>query len=110
MASSNSRRPTSPTWARTAADEDAERRFRHAPPKVARRFTQRCTLTRFRATLRPGNHEPYRPPKTPRRTGNGPMLQATINGVVLGGVYALVAIGFVVLFNNTQFFNFAHGD
>lgn len=38
------------------------------------------------------------------------MLQATINGIVLGGAYALVAIGFVVLFNNTKFFNFAHGD
>jgi branched-chain amino acid transport system permease protein len=38
------------------------------------------------------------------------MIQATINGIVLGGAYALVAIGFVLLFNNTQFFNFAHGD
>ena len=38
------------------------------------------------------------------------MVQATINGIVLGGAYALVAIGFVVLFNNTKFFNFAHGD
>jgi branched-chain amino acid transport system permease protein len=38
------------------------------------------------------------------------MLQATTNGLVLGGAYALVAIGFVLLFNNTQFFNFAHGD
>ncbi len=38
------------------------------------------------------------------------MLQATINGTVLGGAYALVSIGFIVLFNNTRFFNFAHGD
>ncbi|MDQ7910816.1 branched-chain amino acid ABC transporter permease [Phytohabitans sp. ZYX-F-186] len=38
------------------------------------------------------------------------MLQATINGIVLGGAYALVSIGFIVLFNNTRFFNFAHGD
>jgi branched-chain amino acid transport system permease protein len=38
------------------------------------------------------------------------LLQSTINGVVLGSAYALVAIGFIVLFNNTHFFNFAHGD
>jgi branched-chain amino acid transport system permease protein len=38
------------------------------------------------------------------------MLQATSNGIVLGGAYALVALGFVALFNTTQFFNFAHGD
>lgn len=38
------------------------------------------------------------------------MLQSTINGLVLGGAYALVAVGFVVLFNNTGFFNFAQGD
>ncbi len=38
------------------------------------------------------------------------MLEATVNGFVLGGAYALVAVGFVLLFNNTHFFNFAHGD
>jgi branched-chain amino acid transport system permease protein len=38
------------------------------------------------------------------------MLQATSNGIVLGGAYALVALGFVALFNTTKFFNFAHGD
>ena len=38
------------------------------------------------------------------------MLEATVNGFVLGGAYALVALGFVLLFNNTRFFNFAHGD
>lgn len=38
------------------------------------------------------------------------MIEASVNGFVLGGAYALVAIGFVLLFNNTRFFNFAHGD
>jgi branched-chain amino acid transport system permease protein len=38
------------------------------------------------------------------------LLEATVNGFVLGGAYALVAVGFVLLFNNTRFFNFAHGD
>src|ERR1700722_9910308 len=38
------------------------------------------------------------------------MLQSTTDGIVLGGAYALVALGFVALFNTTQFFNFAHGD
>ena len=38
------------------------------------------------------------------------MIEATVNGFVLGGAYALVAIGFVLLYNNTRFFNFAHGD
>jgi branched-chain amino acid transport system permease protein len=38
------------------------------------------------------------------------MLQSTTDGFVLGGAYALVALGFVTLFNTTNFFNFAHGD
>src|ERR1700694_2535746 len=40
----------------------------------------------------------------------GIVVQSTVNGLVLGGAYALVAVGFVLLFNNTRFFNFAHGD
>jgi branched-chain amino acid transport system permease protein len=38
------------------------------------------------------------------------VLQATANGIILGAAYAIVALGFVLLYNNTKFFNFAHGD
>src|ERR1700733_11346286 len=37
-------------------------------------------------------------------------LESSTDGIVLGGAYALVALGFVALFNTTKFFNFAHGD
>jgi branched-chain amino acid transport system permease protein len=38
------------------------------------------------------------------------MLQASINGLILGCAYALAALGFVLLYENTGFINFAQGD
>ncbi len=37
------------------------------------------------------------------------LAQALINGVALGAVYALLALGFVLIFKATQVINFAHG-
>jgi branched-chain amino acid transport system permease protein len=35
--------------------------------------------------------------------------QLFVNGVIAGGIYALVAIGFAVIYRTVRFFNFAHG-
>jgi branched-chain amino acid transport system permease protein len=32
-----------------------------------------------------------------------------VNGLVLGGIYAMVAIGFSIIFTTTRTFHFAHG-
>jgi len=37
------------------------------------------------------------------------LLNAILNGVALGAVYALLALGFVLIFKATQVINFAHG-
>jgi len=41
--------------------------------------------------------------------GQGIFLQQLINGVSLGGVYALEAVGFGIIFNVLKFSNFSHG-
>ena len=41
--------------------------------------------------------------------GKGIFLQQIINGVSLGGVYALEAVGFGIIFNVLKFSNFSHG-
>jgi branched-chain amino acid transport system permease protein len=40
----------------------------------------------------------------------GEFLQLLFSGLALGAVYALVALGFVVIYRASQVFNFAHGD
>lgn len=37
-------------------------------------------------------------------------LQYAVSGVALGGVYALVTLGFVVIYRASRVFNFAHGE
>ena len=37
-------------------------------------------------------------------------IELLINGISLGFVYALVALGFVVIFKSTRVINFAHGS
>ena len=37
-------------------------------------------------------------------------LQLTASGLALGAIYALIAVGFVVIYRASQVFNFAHGD
>lgn len=37
-------------------------------------------------------------------------LQLTFSGLALGAIYALIAIGFVVIYRASTVFNFAHGD
>ena len=41
--------------------------------------------------------------------GQGIFLQQLINGISLGGVYALEAVGFGIIFNVLKFSNFSHG-
>jgi branched-chain amino acid transport system permease protein len=37
-------------------------------------------------------------------------LQLLINGIVVGGVYAVAALGFVLIYKSSRVLNFAHGD
>ena len=37
-------------------------------------------------------------------------LQLTASGIALGSVYAMVALGFVLVFKSTDVLNFAHGE
>lgn len=37
-------------------------------------------------------------------------LQLLFSGIALGSIYALVALGFVVIYRSSQVFNFAHGE
>ena len=37
-------------------------------------------------------------------------IQLFVAGLALGAVYALVALGFVVIYRASQVFNFAHGE
>ena len=36
-------------------------------------------------------------------------LQFIVNGLISGSIYALIAIGFTVIYRTVKFFNFAHG-
>src|ERR1044071_5156133 len=38
------------------------------------------------------------------------LLQQLINGIQLGSVYALIAVGYTMVYGVLQFINFAHGD
>jgi branched-chain amino acid transport system permease protein len=35
--------------------------------------------------------------------------QLLVNGIIAGGIYALVALGFSVIYRTVKFFHFAHG-
>lgn len=35
--------------------------------------------------------------------------QFIINGIIAGGIYALIALGFTVIYKTVCFFHFAHG-
>ena len=35
--------------------------------------------------------------------------QLILNGIIAGSIYALVAVGFVVIYRTVKFFHFAHG-
>ncbi len=37
-------------------------------------------------------------------------VQLLVSGLALGSVYALVALGFVVIYRASEVFNFAHGE
>ena len=38
------------------------------------------------------------------------ILQAGVNGLLMGGVYALIAIGLTLIFGVLEIVNFAHGE
>jgi branched-chain amino acid transport system permease protein len=42
--------------------------------------------------------------------GFGYLAQQVINGLILGSMYALVAIGFSLIYGIIRLINFAHGD
>jgi len=35
--------------------------------------------------------------------------QLVLNGIIAGGIYSLIALGFAIIYRTTKFFNFAHG-
>ena len=37
-------------------------------------------------------------------------LQQLVNGITLGGVYALIAVGYTMVYGVIQLINFAHGE
>lgn len=37
------------------------------------------------------------------------IFQLTVNGIIMGSIYALIALGFSLIFKTVRFFNFAHG-
>ena len=37
------------------------------------------------------------------------LVQLTINGLIAGGIYSLIALGFTVIYRTVRFFNLAHG-
>ncbi|HZW28215.1 MAG TPA: branched-chain amino acid ABC transporter permease, partial [Trueperaceae bacterium] len=43
-------------------------------------------------------------------SGLGSVLQVLVSGATVGSVYALVALGLVLLYRTTRILNFAHGD
>ncbi|WP_416232982.1 ABC transporter permease subunit, partial [Castellaniella sp.] len=38
------------------------------------------------------------------------ILQQFINGVTVGGIYALIALGYTMVYGVLKMINFAHGD
>ncbi|MGQ9655752.1 MAG: ABC transporter permease subunit [Thermodesulfobacteriota bacterium] len=38
------------------------------------------------------------------------ILQQVVSGIALGGIYALIALGFVLIYKATRVINFAQGD
>ncbi|MEI7832749.1 MAG: hypothetical protein WCJ56_06095, partial [bacterium] len=38
------------------------------------------------------------------------ILQTLIFGLAQGGIYALIAVGFTIIFSSTEVVNFAHGE
>ena len=40
----------------------------------------------------------------------GEILQQLVNGISLGAIYALIALGYTMIYGVLRFINFAHGD
>src|SRR5436309_4050806 len=49
-------------------------------------------------------------PGSPRRAALDIVLQLVLNGVAVGCIYGLVALGFVLIYKATELVNFAQGD
>ncbi len=37
------------------------------------------------------------------------LLQLILNGIIAGSIYALIALGFTIIYRTVKFFHFAHG-
>ena len=63
-----------------------------------------------------GKHPPYPLPHHPRYGAHVRfpypriLFQQTINGLTLGGIYALIAIGYTMVYGIIGMINFAHGE
>ncbi len=44
------------------------------------------------------------------RAGNWMFFQQLINGLTLGGIYALIAVGYTMVYGIIELINFAHGE
>src|SRR5271163_5148414 len=50
-------------------------------------------------------------PARSRKAGSDPLMgQLVVNGLALGSIYALVALGLLLIFNTVQIVNFAQGQ
>jgi branched-chain amino acid transport system permease protein len=49
------------------------------------------------------------PPQVHKLQGATLVLQFVLSGFIAGAIYALIALGFTVIYRTVKFFNFAHG-
>src|SRR5690606_21085987 len=72
------------------------------------RWVSKCSRTpRERAA--PGSREPSSPDRR-ALPGMERFLQQLINGISLGSIYALIALGYTMVYGVLRLINFAHGD
>src|SRR5690606_6440404 len=72
------------------------------------RWVSKCSRTP-REMAAPGSRKPSRPDRR-ALPGMESFLQQLINGISLGSIYALVALGYTMVYGVMRLINFAHGD
>ena len=103
-----------PRWHVPLLDEverSAERQVLHLPDPVER-LVQARRLTRTSSQGRPGLTVGPSLRSSPGRLANrvDTFIQLTLNGLTLGSVYALIALGYSLVYGILKLLNFAHGD
>ena len=110
---SRRRSSSSPTVSRTLATLRLQVGGRHfAPPATTARTRDQLTRT----TAQGGRTRP-RPPFLPSPRSGGrvrglrrPVLVSTIDGLTIGSIYALVALGYTLVYGVLRLINFAHSE